>query len=313
MTSRTLAGLVVLLILACGLPASAAAAVERSTFEGFEVVSEVPERPRGLVHLFHGSNGSAGFADQLETRRVLARLTAQGYGFVSTSSTQRTGNRRWNVRDPSMTSNPDLARLERLQTHLVATTPVEASTPLFGIGTSNGARFVTLWGQAFRTAGHPVAAIWASMGRTATPVAAPGALTVPTVFTTAENDFTSPPGPIVASRNAARAAGVETELYVSRERRLTPAPYRALPGVNAREARRIVGALKATGVWNARGRRIEPDVQRAIARFRTAVLPASVRRSRKAIERQTGILLAVHRFTDEFTEPVLRFFDRHAR
>ena len=128
---------------------------QRSTFEGFQVISYVPEHPRGMVYLFHGTGGSASFAERIETTDVLNRLVARGYGFVSTSSTERTGDKRWKVTDPSLTTNPDLARLVRLQAHLVATTGLDANTPLVGIGMSNGARFVTLWGQAWRNAGYP--------------------------------------------------------------------------------------------------------------------------------------------------------------
>ena len=68
------------------------------------------------MYLFHGSNGSAAFAERVESTDVLNRLIGQGYGFVSTSSTERTGDRRWEVGSASTTANPDLARLARLQT-----------------------------------------------------------------------------------------------------------------------------------------------------------------------------------------------------
>ena len=64
------------------------------------MISYVPEHPRGMVYLFHGTNGSANFAERVETTDVLNRLVARGYGFVSTSSTERTGDKRWNVSDP---------------------------------------------------------------------------------------------------------------------------------------------------------------------------------------------------------------------
>ena len=215
----------------------------RSTFEGFEVISYVPEHPRGLVYLFHGSNGSARFADRVETTDVLNRLVARGYGFVSTSSTERTGDKRWNVSDASLTTNPDLARLVRLQAHLVATTPLEAGTPLVGIGMSNGARFVTTWGQAWKNAGYPVKAIWASHGNTAPPFDEAGQLTVPTVFSTSENDFTVPPGQVVLSFSHTRDGGTPTELYVTRETKLSAPPYQRIPGVDPNESVQILSLI----------------------------------------------------------------------
>ena len=283
---------------------------QRSTFEGFEVISYVPDHPKGMVYLFHGTNGSARFADRIETTDVINRLVARGYGFVSTSSTERTGNKRWNVFDPSLTTNPDLARLSRLQAHLVATTGLAANTPLVGVGMSNGARFVTLWGQAWRNAGYPVKAIWASHGTTAAPFAAQGQLTVPTVFSTSEHDFTVPPGQVILDFSTTRDDGTPTELYVSRERNLKGSQYERIPGIDSNEGNQIVAALIATGVWNSQGARVEPDIEQAAARAATATLPASVRADASEIENETALLLAVHQFTAEYADPVLSFFGR---
>ena len=283
---------------------------QRTTFEGFPVISYVPEHPRGMVYLFHGTGGSASFADRIETTDVLNRLVAQGYGFVSTSSTERTGNKRWKVTDPSLTANPDLARLVRLQAHLVATTGLAANTPLVGVGMSNGARFVTLWGQAWRNAGYPVKAIWASHGNTAPPFAAKGQLTVPTVFSTSEHDFTVPPGQVILDFSTTRDAGTPTELFVTRERNLKGSQYERIPGIDANEGKQIVAALIATGVWNAQGARVEPDIEQAAARAATATLPASVRADSSEIQNETALLLAVHQFTAEYADPVLAFFRR---
>jgi predicted esterase len=294
-----------------GCAVTPAAEWQRTTFEGFPVISYVPENPRGLVFLFHGTGGSASFADRVETTDVLNRLVAQGYGFVSTSSTERTGNRRWLVTDPSLTTNPDLARLLRLRAHLVSTTPVEPGTPLVGIGMSNGARFVTLWGQAWRNAGHPVRAIWASHGRIAPPFDGPGQLTVPTFFSTSENDFTVPPGGVILDLAQTMDAGTPAEFAISRERRLTAPPYERIPGIDASEAQQIVQALIATGVWDAQGNRIEPDVETAAARAGTVSLPPSVQAQASQIADQTALQMAVHQFTAEHTQQVLGFFGRY--
>lgn len=283
---------------------------QRSTFEGFDVISYVPEHPRGLVFLFHGTNGSANFAQRIETTDVLNRLVARGYGFVSTSSTERTGDRRWNVADPSLTTNPDLARLVRLRAQLIAATGVDAGTPLVGIGMSNGARFVTAWGQAWKNAGYPVKAIWASHGNTAPPFDEAGQLTVPTVFSTSEHDFTVPPGQVILSFSHTRDGGTPTELYVSRERKLNSLQYERIPGIDANEAKQIVAALIATGVWNSQGTRVEPDIETAATRAATANLPASVAASSSEIQNETALLLAVHQFTAEYAEQAIAFFNR---
>jgi hypothetical protein len=311
---RSLARLALLAIatgLVAGCAVTPAVQWQRTSFEGFPVISYVPENPRGLVFLFHGTNGSASFADRVETTDVLNRLVAQGYGFVSTSSTERTGNRRWLVTDASLTTNPDLARLLRLRAHLISTTPVEASTPLVGVGMSNGARFVTLWGQSWRNAGYPVRAIWASHGRTAPPFDGPGELTVPTFFSTSENDFTVPPGGIILDLAEALDSGNPAEFQISRERRLTAPPFERIPGIDATEAQQVVQALIATGVWNAQGTRIEPNVETAATRAGTVSLPPSVQGQATEIADQVALQLAVHQFTAEFSQQVIGYFGRY--
>jgi hypothetical protein len=284
---------------------------QHTTFEGFPVISYVPEHPRGMVYVFHGSNGSASFAERIETTDVLNRLVARGYGFVSTSSTERTGNKRWNAADASLTTNPDLARLVRLQANLVATTGLDSGTPLVGIGMSNGARFVTLWGQSWKNAGYPVKAIWASHGNPANPYDGPGQLTVPTFFTTSANDFTVPPGGVFKSFVTASNSGTPSEIQVSQERRLSSLQYERIPGVDADEGRQIVASLIATGVWNSQGDRIEPDIQRAAARAESVELPASVESARNEILNETALQMAVHQFTAEFAEKAIAFFNRY--
>jgi hypothetical protein len=284
---------------------------QHSTFEGFEVISYVPEHPKGMLYVFHGTNGSAAFAERVETTDVINRLVARGYGFVSTSSTERTGNKRWLVSDPSLTTNPDLARLARLQDYLVATTGVEAGTPLVGIGMSNGARFVTTWGQAFRNAGYPVKAIWASHGTTAPPFDGPGELTVPTVFSTSENDFTVRPGQVIQSYGTALNSGTATQFHISSERRLNSLQYERIPGIDSDEAKQIVAAMIATGAWNSQGDRIEPDIETAAAKAQSASLPASVQAQRNEIVNETALQMAVHQFTAEYAEQVIAFFTRY--
>jgi hypothetical protein len=297
--------------LVAGCAITPAVPFQHSTFEGFEVISYVPDHPRGLVYLFHGSNGSANFATRVETTDVLNRLIARGYGFVSTSSTERTGDKRWEVSDPSLTANPDLARLTRLQAHLVATTAVDANTPLVGVGMSNGARFVTLWGQSFKNGGYPVKAIWASHGKTAPPYDQQGQLTVPVVFSTSENDFTVPPGGVIQSFTTAHNAGTPSEIYASHERNLNAAQYERIPGVDANESKQIFYSLVATGAWDGQGKRTEPNVETAAGKALAANLPASVAPQRNEIGNETFLLLAIHQFTAEYANPVIAFFDRY--
>jgi hypothetical protein len=282
------------------------------SFEGFGTISYIPENPRGIVYLFHGTNGSARIVERVEAIATLNQLLAKGYGFISTESTERTGDQRWEVFDASTSTNPDLARLIRLHVQLVATTPLEGSTPIVGIGVSNGARFVTLWGQRLRDTGFPVKAIWASHGRLAPPVSQPGQLKVPTVFSTSVNDFTVPPGQVIVDFDRVRNSGTPTELHVSQEQRLGPLRFLYVDGIDGEEANGIVSALKATGVWNADGERVVQNVETAATMAGTADLPDSVTPAQaREVSNAVAVILAVHGFTSEFAAPTVAFFEAH--
>jgi poly(3-hydroxybutyrate) depolymerase len=280
-----------------------------SQFEGFDVISYVPEDPTGIVYIFHGSNGSANFAEKIETVDVLNTLIERGYGFVATESTERTGTRRWNVNNPSLTTNPDLARLIRLQQHLVDTTPVAPATPIFGLGMSNGARFVSLFGQTWSDAGYPVGAIAMYMGRVAAPVEAAGPLTVPTLFITAEHDFTSPPGPIIVDYGQTQAAGTPTQLLVGQEQDLSSLRFLRIPDIDGDEANAIVAALVAEGIWNSAGQRVV-SIDDAVSRLGTVSFPASTAAQRAAIIDQCAFVLAVHQMRADFKVQTADFFDQ---
>lgn len=303
---------VVASVLSACLPVTPSVAFEHATFEGFPVISYVPEHPRGMVYVFHGSGGDAGFAERTETVDVLNLFISAGYGFVSTESTDRTApDARWEVGTRSLTANPDLARLIRLQNHLVATTGLEAATPLVGIGMSNGSRFVTLWGQAWADAGYPVEAIWAAAGRIAGPIKTSGGLTVPTFFSNFENDQTVDPQWTVDDHQATVANGTPALLRTSRERPLGPSQFLRIDGIDQAEADGIVAAGKATGVWDASGNRIVPDIDEALARSRTAVLPPSVLADglEGSVAVETGVLLATHNFSAEYKVDAFTFMD----
>ena len=63
---------------------------------------------------------------------MLNHLVADGYGFVSTESTNRT-TKQWNTQNLSLTSNADLARLSRLYASFVSTRQITSQTPIYAI------------------------------------------------------------------------------------------------------------------------------------------------------------------------------------
>lgn len=278
-------------------------------FEGFDTVSYVPAEPRGIVYLFHGAGGSADFADKVESVAVLNWFIDRGYGFMATESTNRS-TKQWSNLDPSLITNPDLARLTRLHASLVATTGVDAGTPIVGIGMSNGSAFVGRWGQSWYDAGYPVAAIWMSNSRVAATVRLNGGLTVPGAFTIGANDSIVDNDEIRADYAATAAAGTPTVLYESLEKKLDKWRFLRVEGVDGNEAQAVFDALVATGAWNAAGGRVVP-VAEALERANNVTLPASLTRDQKRqVGDQIALVLAEHRFSSEYVASVGAFVEQ---
>ena len=277
-------------------------------FEGFQVYAHVPADPVGVVYVFHGSGGSAEIVNRIEPTDQLNALVARGYGWVATESTDRTVDRRWDVADPSLVSNPDLARLDRLHDELIATTAVAADTPMFGIGMSNGARMVTLWGQVFADSGHPVAAVAPFMGRAALPVRSAGGLTVPGFWVMAENDSVVSNPQIVTDQAANAANGVASELRTKNEEPLLAARFTRIPAIDETEAEAIRAALEGTGVWDEHGVRVM-SIEDATPLILGLTLPPSFGATPAQVLNQIEAVLAVHQFVGLFGHEVADFFD----
>jgi len=305
--SRVFVATIVLTAFACQ-PVSPDETWDSWEFEGFRIVSFVPEDPVGLVYFFHGSGGSAAFVSRIETTEMINELTSRGYGFVATESTLRTGTRRWAVSDPSLVTNPDLARLTRLHAAMITVTDVTATTPILGIGMSNGARMVTLFGQSFADAGYPVAAIAPYAGRVADPVAAAGGLTVPSFFVINVNDQIVDNAAIITNYEDAVANGTPAVLTTKYEEPLRAMRFTRIPAIDESEAQAVRRAFEATGVWDATGDRIV-DIEPAIDLLSQVDLPTSVRSERGAIRSQVQALLGLHQFTALYKSPLADFFD----
>jgi hypothetical protein len=290
----------------------------RSTFEGFAVSSYVPHHPVGIVYLFDGTGGSANFATKLDTVDVLNTLTSRGYGFVSTESTNRT-TKRWNLDDPSMTGNPDLARLARLRQHIVDATAVDAGTPTFGIGMSNGSAFVALWATTSTEAGMPVRAIGMYMAGVSATVRHIGGVRVPTFMVVAQNDTITLPQKERRDLATIVAAGIPTELHEVTQRPVTPARYLRIPGVNHATAEAIVAAYRQAGFIDANGnlavalpRRTGPAPGAGLHVAADVELPTSLTPAQQvAVNAQTLATIGEHQFNAEFKVQNADFFDAH--
>lgn len=281
-----------------------------STFEGFRVISYVPPNPTGIVFVFHGTNGSAEIATKLETVDMLNHLVARGYGFVSTDSTDRTA-KQWDNVSLSLTANPDLARLSRLHASLVAAGRITDETPIYAIGMSQGAGFTSVFAQAFKNAGYPVAAIAPSHGPIPAVVRLSGGLQVPGLFALGANDPIVDNGQVVRQVAEVDASGVPVELHIEPETLLRPTRYLRVPGIDTTTANAIFEAAVTAGLYDDAGHRLVsiPTVEAALPNL---PLPASLTVDQKRmLVDETEVVLAVHVYSATYATQTANFFDAH--
>jgi dienelactone hydrolase len=303
------------LVAAAGVVAAGCAVVpgydaSTSTFEGFPVVSFVPDHASGIVFAFHGTGGSADFATKLETIDMLNHLTAHGYGFVSTDSTDRT-NEQWDTASLSLTDNHDLARLSRLYASLVSSGRIARTTPIYAIGMSRGAAFASVFAQAFRNAGYPVAALAPSHGPIPPSVRLSGGLTVPALFALGANDQVVDNAQIEGQAAELAQRGVPAPLFVEPETPLAASRFLRVPDIDTTEAGAIFSALVHAGLWDAGGRRTASidAVERALP---AVPLPSSITAAQRLMIRdEVDVVLAVHQYSATYAPQTVAFFDTH--
>ena len=126
------------------------------TFQGFNVIYHVPNNPTGLVYFFHGGGGNAGIVRRVDITDILNELIASGFGFVSTSSTDRVANE-WD-HEP-VTTNLDFLRMLDLRNALIANTEIETNSPLYAFGFSNGGSFSYTFSHLMSEMGLPISAL----------------------------------------------------------------------------------------------------------------------------------------------------------
>ena len=299
-----------LAVVAAGCAAVPSHPASDDTFEGFPVISYVPPDPAGIVFFFHGSGGGAEFATKLETADMLDHLTAAGYGFVSTESTDRT-TKRWDTANLSPSANADLARLDRLYASMRASGTITDRTPIYAVGMSRGAGFASVFAQAFETAGYPVAAIAPSHGQIPSSVRSGGGLTVPGFFTLGANDPVVDNDRVVAQVEDVIAAGVPATYSIEPETALRASRFLRVPGIDGTTADAIFSVLVTAGLWDEAGHRLA-TIATVQSTLPSLSYPPNVTDEQKRLLRdQINVVLAVHEYSATYGSQTVAFFDAH--
>ena len=295
--------------------ASADVPAKLETLAGRPTIRHIPAKPKGVVYLFHGTGGSETFATRLHSRRVLARLVAAGYGYVSAPSLDRTKVVRWDTSSADPAINLDIAYMLGLHKALIAKGEITALTPVFTMGMSNGGAFANLYASAAKAQGLPVVAVAAYMGsfpasmRNALPD--PHSLP-PTLLLLSKND-----GLVSAERTAAVAAeligtGAPIEVHVSQERKLCAASFALVPDLSeAQRVELVASTLPQAGIIDTKGARQlyldHPVITREDMVALAAKLPAT--KQGRAIMDEILIAWGGHMMRSDYGQRQVEFFD----
>jgi dienelactone hydrolase len=305
-----LGGIAVAALVAAGCAVVPSYTSSNNTFEGFPVISYVPANPTGIVFVFHGTGGGAEFATKLETVDMLNHLTAAGYGFVSTESTNRT-TKQWDTSSLSLTTNADLARLSRLYASLETSHAITASTPIYAIGMSRGAGFASVFAQAFENAGYPVAAIAPSHGQIPVSVRASGGLTVPAFFALGANDPMVDNAQVVAQVHDLQTNGVPASVTIEPEAALQATRLMRVPGIDGATANTIFDTFVDAGLWDRAGHRLV-SIDTVESTLPALTYPSNVTAGQKQqLRSEVDVVLAVHEYSATYASQTVAFFDAH--
>ncbi|MDO9300036.1 MAG: alpha/beta fold hydrolase [Anaerolineales bacterium] len=199
-----------------------------------------PSGYKGVIVFFHGSGGDAREWANLgmERRHFFDDAIADGYAIVAIDSADRV-NKQWDL-NPSPASNSDLKAVKAILTAFRADGQMSATTPVYGVGMSQGGRFAALAGY---TLNMNASAIWVGAGHEQIMEIT----NVPTMWCLADHD------PII-DREEAHAQysqlldrGVDALFYIHSPAPLYPLYFVNIEGIDEAASERLFSELKSQG------------------------------------------------------------------
>jgi hypothetical protein len=272
----------------------------QETIAGRRVFYYIPKDAVGVITLFHGSGGDA--AEWTETsveRRIFVdEAVAAGYGIVATESLDRK-IKQWNMID-SLTDNPDIAAVRTILDTFITRGILTRKTPVFGIGMSQGARFVSL--LALRLGFHAVGIHCGTSEEALMEVT-----TVPTVWCLTEHDL------VINNRKQSiplhkllENRSIPTELYINPPAPLYPLRFARIPELTPDDSRKIFSELQANGFLD-QDHYLKRNPRTSGWEKQVALdYPAGIK---EAIREQLFVAFAEHEFFSDCDRKVLDFFN----
>jgi hypothetical protein len=273
---------------------------EFNEFEGYPLLMHVPDTPRGVVFIFHGSGGEIGFLTAVHYMRTWNLYTDAGFAVVATESTNREQGT-WSDTVGDVASNPDMARLVRLRDHLLETTPLQEESPVYGWGFSNGGGFLDAFAWMGEQEGWPMAGLMIHNSALGSDVE------LPVLITSAENDAIT--NLAEQTYEAHEATGWPAEWWENKERPWTREDMQIHPAYDATDSEAVFEDLVGFGFIDADGNRLLDlnELESSMNYYsRNSALPGPDR-----VTPLLRVIWATHRPTSEFACEEVAFIKRH--
>jgi len=267
----------------------------------------LPPALRGVVFLYHGTGGSARgwLPGSVENFTFVKDLIAADLGVIITESEETTAQRdmngdgfvRWDVAPPMPDASIDYQNLRAILDTLINRGSISTSTPLFGVGMSNGGAFAVPCAQAL---GMKAAVSYCAAGRPSNA----SIINTPCLWMMAANDDNENVGD-TGNRDAIELArrlrerGVNADAVIRKPHPVYPEIF-TRSGASETASRAIVANLRDRGHLDERGfMRKTSDSIAAAVMADPASYPAILTQSevsRTAIVNTLATAYAEHKF-----------------
>lgn len=284
----------------------------QTTFNGSTLYYYFPRpaaRLRGVISFHHGATGNAsGWFTKVESRAFLNYAVAEGYAVFATESRDRLGNpnapKQWSNAG-TVASNPDVQNIQAMLASFRTQGLLTATTPVFGVGFSQGSGFTSIIASLLRFQGNMLGAI----------AGLPQAISVttsPTYWMASRQDTLADRQRLQSCFDNYRilaGRGIAARIVVHEPFPVTPNRFRRIAGLDSATSRDIYTRLKNSGLLDARDfLNFNP---RAASPWQ-AVLPATYQSYFGDIDDQLYVCFTEHKFHADLTHDVIRFFNRFA-
>jgi len=284
-----------------------------------EVYLTMPENPKGIVFLFHGTGGNgAAMYENYETFSLIKQLYYSGFGVVSTDANERTlgdqdgdGKIRWmanNAIAQNLNNNIDLYNIQALKDTVKQRYSLPDQLPFFAYGVSNGANFGDLAAASldFRASAH-------NTGNGSASLYAFHSNAKPVIWVQSENDQNSNADPELAYSNyqALIDRGICSQWNILKRAPLFEKRFmRSRNGIGIKKSREIYTALlDIPNLIDSDGFIIVDNVLNAIPD--DFFIPFALNANQiKDIQTQLKVSNADHGATGDFNKTIVRFFQQ---